>query len=1109
MIASNRWGVLTRPWRRAAALAAVLAAVPVVAVGVGAAPAQALGQRVNLRVLVVTNGDSASLAIATELDREGVPYTQVDLRTAGRPAITAAFLADAASGTGRYQAVVLPNQAGGGLSAAEVAALTAYETQYGVRQVNGYDFPTTTMGAVFSGVSGTLDGSPAAVTAAGLAGAFGYLRGPVTIEDVDPAVPETFGYLANADPALTAGRTFTPLVTATYQGSTGSILGAYTHDGREELVVTAAFNAYMQWFDTLAPGIVAWATRGIELGYHRNYFTVHVDDVFLPDSRWSASGNCTPGDNCVDSGVSTADIRMTPADVTRLVSWQNASGMRLPMVFNGGGSDAARTANGGVDPLTDAFLASKAAFPWINHTYTHPFLGCIQIAPTVTTGTWHCATSATEQPRFDPDVAQAAGPDGVWYASQAYLTSAIGDNITWAQTNALPGFDPSVLVTGEHSALATLPQQPNDNPFLAPALAALGVTWTASDASRETDSRAVGATTATVPRHPMNIFYNAGTYQDEVDEYNWIYTSAATGGGGICEANPATSTCITPLNASTNAAAKTSFDSYIKTLEIRNALRFVLTNDPRPFYAHQSNLAEDGILYPVLDGILAAYSATFDAAATPLVQADMPAAGQALTRMSAWKAATRAPGFADGYVDGAGVHLPPASVPVPVTVPAGSVGTGLEAYGRSLSGWVGGGATVVPPTPAGGYALGATANVPGVPTEVGAVAGSGLVTVSWTAPATDGGSPITGYAVREYVGTSTTPAATLTAPAGATSLAVTGLVNGTSYRFDVAAVNAVGTGPASALTASVTPRAALSPVPTGVTGEAGNASATVRWTAPASTAGVTGYRVRALAGTTVARTVTVGAGQTVAAVPGLVNGTTYTFTVNTVVTTGTGTSQGPNSTASAPVTPATTAQTSTAPAVVGVASSAGSATVTWTPPAELAGTTPTSYRVRAYVAGTTTLARSQTVDVPATSATLTGLVNGTAYQVEVTVQTVDGNGPTSARSAPVTPATSAPSAPVIGSASAGTAGGAITATARWSAPASTGGSPITGYVVTATRYGTDGQVLGQTSSPVLSTFTRSYVMTLPAVGSYRFTVVATNAVGSSPASGASNLVTGQ
>ena len=69
--------------------------------------------------------------------------------------------------------------------------------------------------------------------------------------------------------------------------------------------------------------------------------------------------------------------------------------------------------------------------------------------------------------------------------------------------------------------------------------------------------------------------------------------------------------------------------------------------------------------------------------------------------------------------------------------------------------------------------------------------------VSWTAPASDGGSAITGYTVTPYIGaTAQTPVQVAGDRRRRTT--VTGLTNGTAYTFKVTATNAVGTGPASA-----------------------------------------------------------------------------------------------------------------------------------------------------------------------------------------------------------------------------------------------------------------------------------------------------------------------
>ena len=97
----------------------------------------------------------------------------------------------------------------------------------------------------------------------------------------------------------------------------------------------------------------------------------------------------------------------------------------------------------------------------------------------------------------------------------------------------------------------------------------------------------------------------------------------------------------------------------------------------------------------------------------------------------------------------------------------------------------------------------ASATAPGAPTNVAATPGDKQATVTWNAPASNGGSAITKYTVTP------SPNGTAVTSTGL-SATVTSLTDGTAYTFTVTATNAAGTGVASSPSSPVTPAAVAS-----------------------------------------------------------------------------------------------------------------------------------------------------------------------------------------------------------------------------------------------------------------------------------------------------------
>lgn len=323
------------------------------------------------------------------------------------------------------------------------------------------------------------------------------------------------------------------------------------------------------------------------------------------------------------------------------------------------------------------------------------------------------------------------------------------------------------------------------------------------------------------------------------------------------------------------------------------------------------------------------------------------------------------------------------------------------------------------------------------PTAVVGSTGDSEVDLAWTAPTNTGGATITDYVI-QYAAASATPSWQTFdhSASSATSATVTGLTNGTSYVFRVAAVNSFGTGGYSANSDAVSPSGVPS-APALTSLAAGDARLLVGFTPAASGASILRYEYQLDGGSWAAATGT----DSPITIGGLVNGTQHSVALRAVNVIGAGAASDPLS--------GTPIATPGAPIVESVTSGVGSAVIAFTPGFD-GGADITGYQYRVdggswHDAGTTS------------PITVTGLGDGASASLQLRAQNTSGNGAASAAISVTTP--SVPGAPVIGAVVAGDRSLTLDFT-----PAADGGSAITGYQY---RIGSGSWVdAGTSSSPL-------------------------------------------
>jgi hypothetical protein len=303
---------------------------------------------------------------------------------------------------------------------------------------------------------------------------------------------------------------------------------------------------------------------------------------------------------------------------------------------------------------------------------------------------------------FEPTSANTNNP-----ASTSDVTGGGEPELTYSDTGATGAATTEPSTSAENAVESPWEQ----NEWFIPALAAVGITAIGDDASKPypnppdtqfgigtgytgseypASSTFLEGSARVVPRHPVNIYYNAGTDAQELDEYQTLYPA----GSFACPTTCAFRDVITQV--------------------VSGLFGNLMANDPRPSYVHQTNIigsppagseespdllpppgytppatctpgapctGGDGTLYQGLDPLLYEYHEYFNSTA-PIEQLSEQAIANLLSEQADWAAANT--GQITGSIEGMVVTAQNGGAPTEIPLTGTNVGT---PYAGTQSGW--------------------------------------------------------------------------------------------------------------------------------------------------------------------------------------------------------------------------------------------------------------------------------------------------------------------------------------------------------------------------------------------------------------------------------------